>query len=48
MKTKVAYLGIIRLTYLSVLTTIKGFSGINNFDDQRMYILSTFSDHQDC
>ena len=47
MKTKVAYLETLRLTYLSFFATISGFLVIDVLDDQRMYILSTSSDHQD-
>ena len=47
MKTKVAYLDDLRLTFSSFLATFNGFCVINDLDDLRMYIISTSSDHQD-
>ena len=47
MRTKVAYLESFRLNFLYFFATLKNFLVINDLDDQRMYIISTSSDHQD-
>ena len=47
MKTKLAYLDVLRLMLLSAYAKINGLRVINDLDDQRMYIISTSSDHQD-